>query len=144
MPFPTCQNYTIVPVSLFFLNKCIKYLRRLFGLTLRTPLTPASSKASRHAASSTVSSLSHPPCKYINTIKIQRIYFIYAYYHLQNHFISKSEQEELKKRLSTFGNTMSLRFGEDTINTSILFSLSTCWSLVFTSLYGIHLLYRCL
>lgn len=31
-------------------------------LTFKMPLTPASSKASRHAASPAVSSVSHPPC----------------------------------------------------------------------------------
>ena len=37
------------------------HIKQEKGHTLRIPFTPASSKASRQAASSTVSSFSHPP-----------------------------------------------------------------------------------
>jgi len=78
-------------------------------LTLIIPLTPASSRASRHAASCTVSSSSHPPW--------QPNYPSDTLHAGINSFIQQKERDEAAPFL-TFGKTRSCRFGVEIMRTS--------------------------
>lgn len=100
-------------------------------LTSTLPTTPASSCVSRMAASSTVSSVSQPPCSNNN-----RSYSRYCQMKMKKRMV-KSEWW-VGKMNGTFGNIIPCPFCELITRTSKS-SMEEDWQLVSLYLYGMHL-----